>query len=126
MTRNTIRQCRACPTWTAPDRARRQDPNLRARYAEHVARGLCRACYEQANRAGTLEDYPRGTWARDELLDEWDRLRAVGVSVVDAAPRLGMTVAALARALERARKAGDPRARFTWAGVQTATRQRAA
>jgi hypothetical protein len=104
MTRNTIRQCRACPTWTAPDRARRQDPNLRARYAEHVARGLCRACYEQANRAGTLEDYPRGTWARDELLDEWDRLRA----------------------LERARKAGDPRARFTWAGVQTATRQRAA
>lgn len=66
-------------------------------------------------------------WTRDELLTEWALLRSAGVSVVDAAPRLGMTVEALTRALTRAKRDGDPRARFDWHGVhRTRGRGRAA
>jgi hypothetical protein len=89
----------------------------------HAARGLCRTCHHHARLSGQLADYPRATYTRDEVLDEWVRLRSAGVSVVEAAPRLGMSVAALARALERARKAGDPRAEFTWHGVWHAVRR---
>jgi hypothetical protein len=120
------RQCRACPRWLLPRGALRRSPLLRERYAEHGARGLCHACYLRVRNAGRLDDYPRATWTRDELLDEWKFLRSTGVGVVEAAPRLGMTVDALTRALARARKDGDPRARFTWHGVQAATRGRAA
>lgn len=45
----------------------------------------------------------------DALLDDWQALRRAGVSREDAAPRLGVTLAALERALERHRD--DPRAR---------------
>jgi hypothetical protein len=62
---------------------------------------------------------------RDELLDEWVHLRRSGVTVTEAAPRLGLTVAGLTRALERARKAGDPRAQFTSHGVWHATHREA-
>jgi hypothetical protein len=120
------RQCRACPAWTVPDKMWRHSPGLRAQYLPYTGRGLCGPCYQRAWHAGRLTDYPRANWTRDELLDEWELLRACGVGVTEAAPRLGMTVGALARALERARKDGDPRARFTWHGVQAAIRQRAA
>jgi hypothetical protein len=120
------RQCRACPRWIAPASTHRRHPWLRERYARHTARGLCAACYFRVRHAGHLDDYPRATWTRDELLDEWEFLRSTGVSVIDAAPRLGMTPAALVRALERARKDGDPRARFTWHGYEAYKRERAA
>jgi hypothetical protein len=121
-----VRQCRACPRWIAPASTHRRHPWLRERYARHTARGLCVACYVRVRTAGCLDDYPRATWTRDELLDEWEFLRSTGVGVVEAAPRLGMTVDALAQALERARKDGDPRARFAWDGIWAAKRERAA
>jgi hypothetical protein len=111
------RQCRACPRWLMPRGALRRSPLLRE---------WCHACYLRVRNAGRLDDHPRATWTRDELLDEWKFLRSTGVGVVEAAPRLGMTVDALTRALARARKDGDPRAEFTWHGVQAATRGRAA
>lgn len=54
---------------------------------------------------------PTRVWRRDELLDEWVYLRSWGVSREDAARRLGMNQASFKRALERAKAAGDPRAR---------------
>lgn len=46
----------------------------------------------------------------DDTLDDWDFLRRQGYSVRDAADRLGMSHAALDKALCRAKAAGDPRA----------------
>jgi hypothetical protein len=61
--------------------------------------------------------------SRDELLDEWELLHGEGHTIPQAAPRLGMTVHALCQALLRARRGGDPRANFTWAGVDRALRE---
>lgn len=44
----------------------------------------------------------------DALLDDWDLLRRSGVTREEAAPRLGVSLAGLERALERHRD--DPRA----------------
>ena len=72
------------------------------------ARGLCNKCYKRAYRAGTLDDVAtRRPLA--EVLDEWVLLRDDGISVRDAAPRLGMTFPALDQHLVRARRRGDPR-----------------
>jgi hypothetical protein len=91
---------------------------------QRAGRGLCSACHQRAKRDGTLIDYERRSVARDELLDEWEILRGDGCTIPQAAPRLGMTVDALAKALDRARADGDPRARFTWAGVDRTRRER--
>jgi hypothetical protein len=75
------------------------------------ARGLCGACYRWVYGHGHLDRYPRRTRTRDELMTEWEPL-SVDHSIERAAPRLGVTEAALDRAITRARKAGDPRARL--------------
>ena len=76
----------------------------------HKARGLCNACANTAFQNGSLHDYPRTTWSRDDLLDEWDMLRTEGYAVRQAADRLGISLSAFRKALERARRDGDPRA----------------
>lgn len=43
-------------------------------------------------------------WRADDLADEWDHLRHCGVSLDEAARRLGVTTGAIEKALERTRK----------------------
>jgi hypothetical protein len=61
-------------------------------------------------RNGTLYQYNRTTMSRDELLDFYDKYRGRATLAVIAA-RLGMRKETMLRALTRARRAGDPRAR---------------
>jgi hypothetical protein len=70
-------------------------------------RGLCFNCYSRHRYHGTLEQFPpmRNYWARAELLSEWDHLRRSGVSMAEAAPRLGVTRKAIEKAIERERRA---------------------
>ena len=56
------------------------------------------------------------SWTRDEVLDEWALLRQQGHHAAKVAYRLGMTADALLQALTRAKRDGDPRARFDWVG----------
>lgn len=76
----------------------------------HEGRGLCPPCYRQAQYAGRLDDYPRTTWSRDELMGEWDLLRSEGYTRRNAAERLGLKWETFDRAYFRARAAGDERA----------------
>jgi hypothetical protein len=71
---------------------------------------LCGICHDHCRRNGTLADYRRVTYSRDELMCEWELLRREGYSKRAAASRLGLTFEAFDRAFLRARKAGDPRA----------------
>jgi hypothetical protein len=96
--------CAACGTTIAP-----QTLGL-PREETHEARGLCSPCYGRALHADRLDEFPRRTRSRDELMSEWDHLRRAGVEWWDAHRRLGMTAAAFERAYWRARAAGDPRA----------------
>lgn len=75
-----------------------------------IGRGLCCACYRRAQREGTLDDYERTFRPREEMLEDWELLRSDGYTVANAAPRMGMTCAALEKALRRAERDGDPRA----------------
>ena len=95
--------CRSCNKPTHPQGAgKRSDA--------HIGRGLCSPCHGRHDRAGTLDQYPRATWPRDELMAEWDHLRRSGVCLRDAHARIGMSAAAFERAYQRARAGGDPRA----------------
>lgn len=78
-----------------------------------AGRGLCWTCSSRNRRGGTLCDYERVTRSSEEVLAEWVRLRDDGISTRDAAPRLGMTLAALMRAQDRAVARGDSRGRRT-------------
>lgn len=87
-------------------------------------RGLCRRCWNRHNFNHTLDQFPRSTWQRDELLEEWVFLRDTGCDVEAAAERVGMTRAALERALHRAKARGDERA-VGFTKYETKRRQRA-
>lgn len=76
-----------------------------------VGRGLCALCYQKENYHGRLEDYPRGTVSRDALLTEYEILRELGYTWRQCAIRLDMKYPTFERAMCRARKARDPRAR---------------
>lgn len=76
----------------------------------HQGRGLCNFCYVAAARRGTLIDHERRTRTRDEVMAEWESLRAEGYSKAQAATRIGMTYDAFDTAFTRARRAGDARA----------------
>lgn len=67
----------------------------------HHGRGLCAACYRRHEWHGTLDNFERLTYARDELLGEWDLLRLEGYTRAQAAERLGITKARLEKAIER-------------------------
>ena len=79
------------------------------REGRHQGRGLCNPCYKTLHRDGGLEDYPRTFHAADEVLDDWVLLRDQGYRWKDAAPRIGVSEAALDQTLCRAVRRGDPR-----------------
>jgi hypothetical protein len=79
-------------------------------YPDH-GRGLCRGHHWRAQQDDTLLDYPRTTRSRDEILDDWIRCRSRGMNRRQAAAAMGMSFVAFVKAYERARAAGDPRAR---------------
>ena len=91
-----------------PTRAKNSKPDGRPRF---IGRGLCEACHQRHRKRGTLSDFERRTRPADEVLEDWDFLRRQGYSIRDAAERMGMTHAALDRALCRAANRGDERAR---------------
>jgi len=72
---------------------------------------MCSTCLAKARDAGTLEDHPRMSRTRDELMDDWTALRLRGFNKVQAAKQLGMVIKSFDRQYQRARAAGDPRAR---------------
>lgn len=79
--------------------------------AKHRGRGLCGNCYDVRYRAGTLADLPPLTRPRAEVIADWDVLRREGLTVRQAAVKLGMRPDALSQAILRAARDGDPRAR---------------
>lgn len=99
------RSCRRCGKFLYPRRsgAPRRDAV--------AGRGLCKACWDLLDQVGGLADYERISRSRDHLLDDYELLRKAGHDWRQCAKRLGMTYPAFERAMLRARKAGDPRAR---------------
>lgn len=87
-------------------------------YAEHRGRNMCGPDYDAARRDGVLDDYERIARTRDEVLDDWVVLRKRGLSLTEAAARMGMTYDGLEQALRRARLDNDPRALYV-TGQQT-------
>jgi hypothetical protein len=71
-------------------------------------RGLCNTCYRDPD---IRIDYETRIWNADDLLDTWDELRREGHTLRQAAERIGVTFAALEKAIARAAKRGDHRAR---------------
>jgi hypothetical protein len=99
---------------------RTYSPAMLARgFRRHLGRGLCVNCYGTEMTAGRLDQWPRMNRPGSEMLEDWELLRSAGVSVEQAAKRIGVTMAALDRALHRAIKNGDERGRHT--GCRTAT-----
>lgn len=99
------RSCRHCGKFVHPSR-RGSSPESRPE-----GRGLCRPCWLLLGKTGELADYERPTRSRDDLLDDYVVLRGQGHDWRQCAERLGMTYPSFERAMLRARKAGDPRAR---------------
>lgn len=75
-----------------------------------AGRGLCHTCWCAAKVNGTLDQFPRLTRSRDELLSEWEFMRGM-VSFDDFSKVMGVTLAAWKCAYSRGEKAGDPRAK---------------
>jgi hypothetical protein len=69
-------------------------------------RGHCNMHYRRLRRRGLIDKVQR---SRDDVLDEWDRLRGY-VPFRDFHTRVSMTYEAWERAFLRAQAAGDPRA----------------
>lgn len=66
-------------------------------------RGLCGRCYNLVRGTDEMFDYPRETVPSDMVWDEWCLLRSQGFTKREVAQKLGMTYAALDRALCRIR-----------------------
>lgn len=84
----------------------------------HHSRGLCRTCYRRATEDGTIDDWPCRKRPADDVLEDWDMLRREGYSMVQAAPRIGVSPDALEMAIVRARRRGDPRAVADYRGMK--------
>jgi len=72
---------------------------------QHAGRGLCSTCRTRAERDGTLVDYPRRHYTRDELLTELDWLTGQGFTTRQAAEKLGVTKDAFYQARRRRKRA---------------------
>lgn len=73
----------------------------------HSGRGLCGSCWHRHDRNGTLENFPRVTRDRAEILEDWAFLSREGYTRAEAARRMGITKKCLEKAIERARRAGE-------------------
>lgn len=93
--------CRVCNRPLRPRSAGRGGPG-----AGHSARGLCHNCWKQAKADGDLPDHPRTHRPMAEVISDFNVLRLRQMTVRKAADHMGMTYAALDRAISRARKAG--------------------
>jgi len=51
-----------------------------------------------------LDLFPRRQWKNEELLEELDFLRASGLSVREAAEKMGVALTTVRRAIQRARE----------------------
>jgi len=74
----------------------------------HTGRGLCSRCHYRHRRDGTLEDFPPLTWTREELYAEWAVLRDGGTDARTAADRIGVSFAALEKAIHRTERGDVP------------------
>lgn len=67
------------------------------------ARGLCAACYVWATKNDTLIDYERIRMRTEDRIDDLRFLQKTeGLSVAQAAERMGITTSSLYRTLQRA------------------------
>ena len=82
-------------------------------FRRHAGRGLCVNCYETERSRQRLDQWPLLNRPGSELLEDWELLRDAGVSIEQAAKRIGVTVVTLDRALHRAIRNGDERGRHT-------------
>jgi hypothetical protein len=71
----------------------------------HQCRGLCQACHFRASRTGVVGLFERITWPNQELRDNWEAYHDMGLSMAEAADRLGVTPGAIERAIHRYRAA---------------------
>lgn len=88
--------------------------HLRTRGSQGRKHKMCKECITWAIDAGHIEKVERKFYNRDELLDEWIILCREGHTRQQAGERLKMNPRSFCRALERARKDGDPRAVLDW------------
>lgn len=71
--------------------------------AKHMARRLCRTCYEWARSNGKLFDFPMVKRTTADTVEEHDFLSSQGLSRDQIAARLGMKWPAIERAVYRHR-----------------------
>lgn len=76
----------------------------------HYVHGLCHRCHYRAGRVGADGEWVPALRSRDEVMEDWVRCRARGMTKREAAAAMGMSFAAFDRAYWRARAAGDRRA----------------
>ena len=109
-----IGDCKGCDSpivsdggWRLMTPAERELAGVR----RHAGRRLCNRCWKAAKADETRLGTRAPQRKREEVLEEWDLMRSDGVTdLTVAAKRMGMTRHGLQKALERAAKAGDPRA----------------
>lgn len=99
------RSCRRCGAFMHPQRSGGPWRHIA------IGRGLCMSCWRHLQGTGELADYERVSRSRDDLLDDYEVLRGEGYDWRQCAERLGMSYPSFERAMFRARKAGDQRAR---------------
>jgi len=68
----------------------------------HVARGLCRACYERQRKRRTLARFPRTKTPGPVLIEDMEYIADSGGNLTEAIMRLRKTKDALWRACKRA------------------------
>lgn len=76
----------------------------RPRTGKNNGRDLCSVCYHHCYNTGTLDDYPRITRRREDLVLDVHALLAGRESPVHIAHRLDMKPEAIARACYRAKR----------------------
>ena len=81
---------------------------LSSEHTMFAGRGLCHGCYSRAQRNGTIVDHELAARPWAHVLEDWRRLADRNLSrlanVQRIAPRIGMTVEALERAVTRHRE----------------------
>lgn len=80
-----------------------QCPRARRSGGRSGGRGLCVRCYSREHKAGRLHQYPLKNRAAADVAEDVEFLRGQGFTRRQMAERLGMTLAAMDRALLRHR-----------------------